>query len=64
LREDLQNLGRGLPARNEVLVYAPRGHGKTVLLSEQGIGRVAAAQGVAYFCCTGGRRRRHLIDVL
>jgi len=41
LREDVERMGQGGRPRNEILLYAPRGHGKTVLLCEDGLGKVA-----------------------
>jgi len=62
--EAIERLRSGKAVRNEVLVYAPRGHGKTVLTSEEGVGRRALERGVAYLTVEGGDLRGRLLDVL
>jgi len=46
LREELQSMAERGVARKPIIVYAPRGHGKTVLLDSEGMGQEAAHQGV------------------
>jgi len=64
LDADLRRLSEGHPARNEVLVYGPRGHGKAALLSQAGLGRQAAKYGVAYLCLGGRTLRAELLTLL
>jgi len=64
LREDVQRIAQGQAARNVVILHAPRGHGKTVLLSRPGLGQVALAQQTSYCLVNGGSLRRDLLDLL
>jgi len=64
LLDEIRELGEGRVARSEVLVYAPRGHGKTALLAEDNLGREARRHGVSYMGVGGRTLQRDLLDVL
>jgi len=60
LGEEMKALAAGRAASNELLVYAPRGQGKTVLLGSRGLGRQAADRGVDYLRVSSREARTKL----
>jgi len=62
--DQVTDLLAGVEVAQDVLVYAPRGHGKTVLTGEKGWGEQARRRGVGYLRVSSRTMRADLLDLV